>query len=139
MQGKNYIVTGILCVLVATGLCCAVSFATDMPDSVASAIKKVEATQQGVKQLDAEALKEFKDELGRFFAWQADGDLSSRPKDVSVLEVYLPELDVKVSSNAEGKATGEFISCGENGFVEMEDGTQYLFYHNQWWQIPSEE
>jgi len=135
--GGKHAIAGIFCLLAVTVSCRTAYCFEDIPKPVALAIVKVNTMAQGVHSLDVQQVEQLRGDLGKFFAWQSDGNLASRPKDIIITDIYMPGLRVRVSSDYEGKASGEFISCEEPSLVSTQDGNGYLFYRNQWWLIPS--
>jgi len=139
MKKIYFINLSVLCILLTSVLCPAVTFAEDIPDVVKVAIAKFEAKVEGVKPLDPEQAKKLTEELSKFYAWQVSRGSSSDGQDIQVAETHMVGLQVGVSFDAQGKPAGKFHSCNNKSLVEMKDGTQYLFYADQWWQIPSEK
>jgi len=113
--------------------------AKQVPPEIAEAIARVDSLGDSIKPITTEKIEWLKKELNKFFTQQIPGQAVAGEDESKIQATIMVGLDYTMGFDSEGRPKGEFISCGNNSGVKMKDGTIYLFYRDQWWELPAQE
>jgi len=112
--------------------------AGQVPPEIAEAIAKVDSMGDEIKPMASEKVEWLKKELGKFFIQEMPGQPAAGEGESGIQATIMVGLDYTMSFASQGQPKGEFRSCENKSGVKMKDGTIYLFYRDQWWELPAQ-